>query len=161
MKFIVHESPALRGDSNYIARIDLTPFGFAGLFEQVWLHRKVGGTCEMCCIPFRAYGVALKDKVRTSPDGSLVVEVVERSGRRVLRALLISDQDSAQMHEVAERISFLVNSIGLLYEWSGDRHIAVDVPPGAEIGELLDVFMEEECNGRLRWEWADVAPFTQ
>ncbi|MEV0788115.1 hypothetical protein [Kribbella sp. NPDC050459] len=64
MRFIVHDDPVLRADSNYIAQIALAPFGFDDEVEQVWLRRTADASATLCCIPFRAYGVALGDSVR-------------------------------------------------------------------------------------------------
>ncbi|WP_410791680.1 DUF4265 domain-containing protein [Kribbella sp. C-35] len=105
MKFIVHHEPALRADSNYIARIALAPFGFDGEAEQVWLRRTAHGVGTMCCIPFRAYGVALGDTVHISPDGATVTQVVARSGRRVLRALVVEPDPAGAAAELEEHIA--------------------------------------------------------
>jgi hypothetical protein len=157
MKFIVHENPVLRAESNYIARIDLAPFGFPDLLEQVWLRQESDRSYYLCCIPFRAYGLALRDKVRLTRDGAQVSELVERSGHRALRVLLMPDQ--SRMHRSADRIEAQARALGLLYEWSGDRHIAIDVPAGAEVGRLIDVVVEEEREAGALWEWADAEPF--
>lgn len=159
MKFITHDAPALRGESNYISRLDLGPFGFPDLFEQVWLRQWDDGLFEICCIPFRAYGLALKDLVRTTPDGVLVSEIVRPSGRRVLRVLLAPGRGRTDATEGGQKIEDVVGAAGLLHEWSGDRHIAVDVPSDANVGELLAVIREEEKSAGARWEWADVEPF--
>ena len=155
MRFIVHDDPVLRADSNYIAQIALAPFGFDDEVEQVWLHRTADGSATLCCIPFRAYGVALGDSVRISDD-SIVTEVLARSGRRVLRALVVDEPDPTRaVTELQQRIT----DTGLRSEWSGDRHVAIDVPPGLEPSALLDHLDVGEADGTLHWEWADVAPF--
>ncbi|MHA4950708.1 DUF4265 domain-containing protein [Micromonospora sp. SD19] len=156
MKFVTHEAPVLRGESNYISRVDLERFGFPGLFEQVWLRQREDGLFELCCIPFRIYGLALRDVVRATPDGSLVVEIAQPSGARVLRVLLAPDQ--GHLETGRQRIETATRDAGLLFEWSGDRHIAVDVPVGADVDRLLRVVFEEE-NAGANWEWADVEPF--
>ena len=58
MRVVVHDDPVGRSETNWIARIALEPFGFEGLWEQVWLRRTRDDLAEMCCIPLRAYGVA-------------------------------------------------------------------------------------------------------
>jgi len=160
VKFIVHDEPALRADSNYISRVDLAPFGFPDLVEQVWLRQEDTGVFVICCIPFRVYGLALRDRVRTTSDGSLVSEVVERSGRRVLRVLFVAGWGS-ELPAGAERIESLVRELGLLYEWSGDRHIAIDVPAGADVEGLIGAIRQEERSAGAEWEWADVEPFSR
>jgi hypothetical protein len=154
VKFIVHEEPALRADSNYIARIDLRPFGFDDEVEQVWLRRTADGVAVLCCIPFRAYGVALGDTVRISPD-DYVTEVTARSGRRVLRALIVEPDPADAAAELEARIA----RTALRFESSGGRHVAIDVPEGVEPSDLLDFMDEREAEGNLLWEWADVEPF--
>jgi uncharacterized protein DUF4265 len=158
MNFIVHDAPALRGASNYVARIDLAPFGFDGQIEQVWLQR-TGDDCEamLCCIPFRAYGLALRDRVRISAD-STVIELVRRSGNRAMRALL-ADLGAEQIRTVKAEIDARITRAGLLFEWSGGRHVAIDVPPGANADSIMDYFDIQEDADRLHWEWSDVARF--
>lgn len=155
--FIGHEEPALRTDSNYIARIDLAPFELAGQIEQVWLRRAGEDQAVLCCVPFRAYGLALRDTVRLSAE-NMVIGLVRRSGNRVLRALLLEAAPDV-LGELGARIDALNSLAGLLYEWSGDRHVAIDVPPGGDAEALMDLFDVEEEAGRLVWEWADVVSF--
>lgn len=159
MKFIVHDQPVLRGENNYIARIWLHPFGLDGEIEQVWLRRLPGGDFTMCCIPFRAYGLALRDTVRISSDGSTVVEVVERSGNRVLRALFEAEPAPDQIRAAAAGMKEQIRRLGLLFEWSGDRHVAIDVPVDVDSMPLLEYLTAKESAGRLYWEWNDVVPF--
>ncbi|MFI5714181.1 DUF4265 domain-containing protein [Kribbella sp. NPDC051620] len=159
MKFIAHDKPVLRGESNYIARISLSPFGLSEVFEQVWLGEVRDGEGELCCIPFRAYGISLRDRVRLSADGANVVEVVERSGRRVLRVFLdVQLGPEASRGQEAE-ITLRVKAAGLLSEWCGARHVAVDVAGGEEPVSLLAYLEEGERRGRLRWEWGDALSF--
>lgn len=156
MKFIVHESPVRRGDSNYIARADLAPFGLEGEMEQLWLQRLEGDLLELCCIPFRTYGLALGDVVSLSPDGTTVARLVRRSGRRVLRVLLMPTSNASGM---ASQIDIEVSRCSLMSEWSGDRHIAIDVPTDADVTALIGIIEREEAASRAYWEWADVTPF--
>lgn len=155
MKVIVHDEPALRADSNYIAWIALAPFGFDDQVEQVWLRRTADNTAALCCIPFRAYGVALGDTVRLTPHDSMVAEVLAGSGRRVLRALVVEPALATTAPELRRHIT----EAGLRSEWSGDRHVAIDVPPRVEPSALLDCMEACEADGNLHWEWADVEPF--
>lgn len=155
--FIVHDEPALRSESNYIARVDLTPFELEGQIEQVWLRRVDGDQAVLCCVPFRVYGLALRDTVRLSAE-NVVVGLVRRSGNRALRALLLEAAPDV-LGDLGAQIDALSSLAGLLYEWSGDRHVAIDVPPGGDAEALMDLFDVEEEAGRLVWEWADVASF--
>ncbi|MER7249755.1 DUF4265 domain-containing protein [Kribbella sp. NPDC000426] len=158
IKFIVHDEPALRGESNYIARVDLAPFGFEDQVEQVWLRRMADdGEAVVCCIPFRACGLALRDMVRLSAE-STVIELVRPSGSRALRAL-IAELDVEGIRRVNAEVQARISQSGLLFEWSGDRHVAIDVPPGADAEAIMDYFDAEEAADRLSWEWSDVVRF--
>ena len=157
MNFIVHKDPALRGESNYIGRIDLAPFELEGQVEQVWLRRGADREATLCCIPFRAYGLALRDTVRVS-DESTVIELVRRSGNRTLRALL-AEAEGTQLRMITTEIEARISRASLLFEWSGERHVAIDVPPGADAEAIMDYFDVQEELGRLYWEWSDVERF--
>lgn len=157
MKFIVHESPVRRGDSDYIARADLSPFGLEGEVEQLWLKRLEDGSLELCCIPFRAYGISLGDIVSLSEDGTTVARLVRKSGRRVLRVFLLETPDFSSM---ARQFDAEISRLGLLSEWSGDRHAAIDVPIGADVASLIGLFERGEAESRAFWEWADAVSFS-
>lgn len=156
---IVHEDPVERKDSNYLARIDLAPFGLGGQFEQVWLHDLADGTYALACIPFMAYGLALGDVVRLAPDGS-VAAVVRRGGHRALRVLLLEDADAARRSATVEAARFCLAGAGLPSEWHGPRFVAIDVPPGAQAGVVFDTMGRIVQDGLGHWEWADALPFT-
>ncbi|MFF1560825.1 hypothetical protein [Streptomyces sp. NPDC058279] len=49
---------------------------------------------------------------------------------------------------------------GLLSEWNGDRHVAVDIPPEAKPSTLFDIMQREVSEGRAFWKWADAMPFS-
>jgi len=156
MKFIVHENPALRSKSNYIARVELSPFEFGGEVEQLWLERLDDGSFELCCIPFRAYGLALGDLVSVSEDGTTVTGVICGSGRRVLRVLLVPGE---AIQTAVNEIKREVEKANLISEWSGDRHVAVDVPPMADISSLIGAVERGEAESVMFWEWGDATSF--
>jgi hypothetical protein len=60
---------------------------------------------------------------------------------------------------VKAEIDARISRAGLLVEWSGDRHVAIDVPPGADAESILDYFDREETAARLYWEWSDAERF--
>lgn len=106
-RFIVHDSLVRRGDSNYIARVDLAPFGLPGEAEQLWRQRREDGLLELCCIPFRAYGLSLACGF---PLGRrhVAVGVVRKSGRRVLRVFLMpAVNTSTVLNEIIGEVSRL------------------------------------------------------
>ena len=90
--------------------------------------------------------------------GSIVVELLRHSGNRALRAL-IADVGAEQILTIKTEVDALVSRADLLFEWSGDRHVAIDVPPGGDAESILDYFAIEEDAGRLNWEWSDIVPF--
>lgn len=156
LNFIVHDDPVGRKRENYIARVDLEPFGLEGEVEQIWLARAPGELFEVCCIPFRSYGIAFRDHVQLDDDGQYVVAVVRRQGHRVLRALFKYAVDDQR---VPQSIVREIRECGLLYEWSGGRHVAIDVAPGVDPSRMVEIFDDAESSGVLFWEWGDADPF--
>ncbi|MEV5752122.1 DUF4265 domain-containing protein [Actinoallomurus sp. NPDC052308] len=154
--YIVHDRPAVMESRQHIAMVDLEPFGFLNQFEQIWLGYRSDGLFELHCIPFRIYGASLFDIVRID-DSDFLVEVVRRSSHRALRALIAPNL--ADLQSVRERIVSDASDSGLLLEWSGDRHIAIDVPEGRTPEHLLNYFAMERASNRIFWEWSDVKPF--
>ncbi|QSB13577.1 DUF4265 domain-containing protein [Natronosporangium hydrolyticum] len=128
-KYIVHESPVGRASSNYLVMVDLEAYGFAGTLEQIWLRPLDSKAYEVSCIPFRVYGLALNDVVELDADGKKVVGVVRRSGHRVFRVLLTPLLSVSKLDEVRNSVTGAIIDDALKAEWSGDRHVAVDVPP--------------------------------
>ncbi|MFE9558313.1 DUF4265 domain-containing protein [Streptomyces sp. NPDC006692] len=157
--FIVHGEPVGRAQSNYIAQADLAPFGLDGQVEQLWLKPLNNGTFSIACIPFQTYGLALGDHVRLSANDQ-VSEVERPSSHRVLRMLLMPAPDPKQVTETTDRIRTEIATAGLLSEWNGDRHVAVDIPPGAKPSRLFDIMQREVSEDRAFWEWADAMPFS-
>ncbi len=156
--YITHEQPVLRNQANYIAQIDLAPYGFPDTFEQVWLRGDEADGHLLCCLPFRAYGVALHDRLRLDSSGGLIVAVVRKSGHRILRALLARDWRSHPANAVIMSFLSAVES-DFGHEWSGDRHIAVDIPVGTDAAFLVHGLEQAEQQGAVWWEWSDAIPF--
>lgn len=158
-EFIVHDDPVGRAQSNYIARAGLAPFGQDGQMEQLWLKPLNDGTFSLACIPFCVYGLALGDRVLLSADDE-VSEVVGFSRHRVLRMLLMPSPDPTRLIEATTRIKHEIDAAGLLSEWSGDRHVAIDVPPRTTPSPLFEVMEREVAEADAFWEWADAMPFS-
>lgn len=156
MQFVVHDHPVGRSSQNVLTHVDLERFGFTGQKEQLWLRPSEEGDFVVACLPFRVYGLALWDRVQLSAEGSTIVRLLERSGRRVLRVLFLPrpDQD-----EFKARVTHEVELAGLVCEWSGNRHVAVDVPLGARPDRLFGFLQEEVAAQRAHWEWADAEAF--
>ncbi|MFE6867759.1 DUF4265 domain-containing protein [Kitasatospora sp. NPDC057692] len=117
------------------------------------------GTFSIACIPFRTYGLALGDRVVLSDDDE-VAEVVALSWHRVLRLLFVPGLAPTQLAQAVDRIKNGISTAGLLNEWSGDRRVAVDIPPNTDASRLFEIMEHEVTEGRAFWEWADAMPFS-
>jgi hypothetical protein len=156
--YLVHEAPAWRPDQGYIAMVDLGPFGFPNLNDQVWLKQLDQARYEVRCIPFRVYGIALGDVVELD-NGRFIAQVVQASGRRVLRIFFTEPRPAANGDDARRDLIMEVGSAGLLSEWDGDRHVAIDVPPDANMQGVYDWVTREIELRSAFWEWADSKPF--
>jgi hypothetical protein len=156
--YIVHDDPAIMSDRQRIAMVDLAPFGFPDEWEQVWLGHRDDGLFVMQCIPFRVYGLSLFDVVRLDDD-DMVTEVVSRGGHRTLRALLVPMPEQSEVAALAARINSLAQNEGFVLEWSGDRHVAVNIPADRDPAPLVALMTEQRAAQRLFWEWSDAKPF--
>lgn len=156
--YIVHPDPAERRETNYVAQVDLAPFGLDGQFEQLWLHDLGEGAYALACVPFMLYGLALGDVVRLTSDG-VVAGLVQARGHRVLRLLMADDSDTERLTRTADEIRACVAESGLPCEWNGPRFIAVDVPPDTHPEAVFAVMGRIVNEGRGHWEWGDARPF--
>ncbi|MFG3046720.1 DUF4265 domain-containing protein [Streptomyces sp. NPDC048241] len=155
--YVSHEDPAWRGESNFMAMVDLTPFDLPGMREQLWLREvDEGGAYEVSCIPFYAYGVALGDVVGTS-DAHDVVRVIRKSGRRAIRVLFTEPRPSVDSRSA---LRAAVESANLLSEWNGDRMVAIDFPDGSSSQPIVDCIQGEVEGGTAFWEWSDSMEFS-
>ncbi|MFF4535538.1 DUF4265 domain-containing protein [Streptomyces aureus] len=150
-----HDDPVHRTASGHLARVDLAPFDLEKSIEQLWLSKAEGGY-EVCCIPFWAYGLALGDVVAVSDNG-YISGIVRKSGRRVLRVLFLEPRPSMDSRVPLRSV---LESAGLLSEWNGDRHVAIDVPDESAMRQVYDVLNPEIQNGTAFWEWADARDFS-
>ncbi|CAM3943887.1 DUF2199 domain-containing protein [Kibdelosporangium persicum] len=159
MELVRHNDPAWRAKSDHIAHVSLEQFGFPGLAEQLWLKKLENATYQVCCIPFRAYGMALGDIVDTTPDGATIIALKKLSGHRALRAFIPMTISGGVVEKSSSRINEAISTLGVLREWSGSRHVAVDIPPDVDPVDLVNVVQDEENAGRVVWEWADSQRF--
>lgn len=160
-EFIVHDSPIGRSSLNHIAMVDLERFGFPGQLEQVWLEPIDGLRCRMACLPFRVYGLAYLDEVKISDDGRIVEALLNQSGHRVWRIFLGGDLSSGEYVEVRSKLLAGIVASGLKSEWSGDRHVAIDVPPGGNVRTLFPIISPYLTKNLVHWEWADSLGFVE
>ncbi|MEU4158699.1 DUF4265 domain-containing protein [Actinoplanes sp. NPDC026670] len=158
MRYIVHEAPLRRAPSNITAMIDLEPFGLPGEMEQVWITPPSGTTAAMACVPFRAYGLALNDVVGLDTHRRRVRRLLRSSGHQAFRLHFskCSEEDAAMLRAGVEET---IERMGLGCEWSGDRHVVIDVPPGVELDPLEPVIRDFVDTGRASWEWSHVEAF--
>lgn len=156
--YIVHDDPAILTDRQRIAMVDLAPFGFPEQLEQVWLGHRDDGLFVMQCIPFRVYGLSLFDVVRID-EQDMLVEVVSSGGHRTLRALLVPGLSDTELTTLADRVNTLAQHEGFVLEWSGNRHVAVNVPGDRDPGSLVGFLGKQHAAGKLYWEWSDVKEF--
>lgn len=159
VQYIVHESPAWRAAADYLAMADLAPFGFPDMKEQIWLRSLPDGTYEVCCIPFRVYGVSLGDTVELDDGGKTIVRVRSKGGHRAFRVFFLSKVAESKLEDIRNRIDGVARAESLAVEWSGDRHVAVDVTTDSEIGVIWREIQAEVDNGSALWEWGDVEDF--
>ncbi|MFK4109421.1 DUF4265 domain-containing protein [Streptomyces sp. NPDC002176] len=156
--YVSHEGPVWRGESNFMAMVDLAPFDLPGMREQLWLReRDEGGAYEVCCIPFYAYGLALGDVVGTGESHD-VDRVIRKSGRRAVRVLFTEPRPPVDDRSV---LRAAVESADLLSEWNGDRMVAIDLPDGSLSRPILDSIQGEVEGGTAFWEWSDSMEFSQ
>jgi hypothetical protein len=156
--YIVHDDPAILSDRQRIAMVDLAPFGFPDQLEQIWLGHRDDGLFVMQCIPFRIYGLSLFDVVRIDED-DMLTEVVSSGGHRTLRALTVPGLTDVEVAALADRVNSLAQREGFVREWSGDRHVAVNIPGDRDPSPLVALMSEQRAAGKLFWEWSDMKPF--
>lgn len=156
--YVTHEDPIGRSSSNYVVQVDLGPYGMAGQSEQLWFTPVEGTNYRVACLPFCVYGLAYGDLVEVDSQRSIVVRLIQRSGRRVLRVLITAEGElSGRTHE---EIQGVTDQLGLASEWRKGRHGAIDVGVSDEAAEpLYSVIRPHLQAGRLYWEWAHAEPF--
>jgi hypothetical protein len=161
IEYIIHDSPIGRSRLNHIAMVDLGRFGFPGQLEQVWLEPINGLICRVACLPFRVYGLAYQDEVKISGDGSIIEELLNRGGHRIWRVFLDDKLSSDEFTGVRSKLIAGIAASGMKSEWSGDRHVAIDVPPGGNVRMLFPIISPYLPNGLVHWEWADSLAFVE
>ncbi|MEU6550194.1 DUF4265 domain-containing protein [Streptomyces sp. NPDC046915] len=154
--YVSHEAPAWRCEKSYMAMVDLTPFGLGGMLEQLWLREAgEGEVYEVCCIPYYAYGLALGDVVGKG-ESDTVDHLIKKSGRRVLRVLFAEPRPLVDSRAPLREA---VDAAGVLSEWNGDRHVAIDVPDISVMQPIFDSVEPEIKSGTAFWEWSDSKGF--
>jgi hypothetical protein len=128
--------------------------------EQLWARRVGDDLFRVESVPFFAYGLNYGDVVRADSAGSVVREVVRRSGhttlRVVFRGMAARERCVALLSELAPlKVSF---------EAWGDGFFALDVAPDGDVDAVLDrldslenkdVLGFETCEARSRGSFDD------
>lgn len=100
-------------------------------------------------MPFFTYGICYLDVV-TIDNNQLVASVVQKSGHRILRVALVVDHpDRDQLHEL---LHDRVVEADLPHEWLQGTYLSVDLPPGTDPTDLLEVLEAPAQTGALHWE---------
>ncbi|MFK0116154.1 DUF4265 domain-containing protein [Streptomyces sp. NPDC090994] len=157
VSFIVHDEPADRPDRGYIAVVDLAPFGFPRQMEQIWLRPLGDGQYEICCLPFRVYGLAMGDVVSLNEEDGSINGVIRYSGNRVFRIYFPSSTPLGDFDSVKRDVISAIHDADLRAEWSGDRHVAIHIPLGGSVERVWAVV--RQLGGIAVWEWSDVEEF--
>ncbi|MGH3387727.1 MAG: DUF4265 domain-containing protein [Actinomadura sp.] len=86
----------------------------------------------------------------TINEQHLVSAVVEKSGHRTLRVALVQQHpERDQLHEL---LHGQVVASSLAHEWLQGTYLAVDVPPGTEPNQMVEILTGPQEEGALFWE---------
>jgi hypothetical protein len=122
-----------------------------GDVETVWATPVGGSHFRLENSPFFAYGVSWLDVVEAEPDESgflAMTGVVEKTGHRTVRVIL---EEELQVTIEDVPIWPRLQELGCTYEGFNRRYIAVDLPPGTDLQQVVDMLVESG----LTWEHAD------
>jgi len=136
-----HEDPVWMAQANFIIVADLSDHGMQGRLEQLWARQLGEAEFMICCIPFFTYGIALGDRVLTSPREErryIIEDVRERSGRCVSRLWLKNVGEAGQVE-----IKDFINEHHLLSEKYSKNLLALDVPEDPEVTERVRSFLQQ------------------
>lgn len=103
-------------------------------WEQLWSRWLGNDKFEICCIPFFAYGFALRDEVIVNQDHE-IIRLHKPSGNLAVRIWFFektSDHDK-------EKMIAILSSNGNLMEWSSKNLLAVNSPSQADAQKILKI----------------------
>jgi hypothetical protein len=126
--------------------------------EWIWAEPLGAGRFRVESPPFFAYGMSHGDVVRAEgpPDIPRVVDVERKSGHRTMRVAL--DPDCSPDRSEVRGFLAGVEELGCVVEMLPPKLVAVDVPPEADVGEVVRRLEDARGRGILIWEWADPRP---
>jgi hypothetical protein len=146
-----HDAPARRSESNFLIFADLAEWGLAGRWEQIWAKQVTSDEFVLCCIPFFTYGLALGDRVLTSPAKGrkfVISRAHVRCGHHVARIWLKDAMETA-----VTMLDDFLESSRMLYERRPPHLVAIDVSP--EQKPAVEGLMRELSHLRCQVEWGD------
>ena len=126
--------------------------------EWIWAEPLGAGRFRVESPPFFAYGLSHGDVVRAEGPADLprVVDVERKSGHRTMRVAL--DPDLVPERSEVRRFLAVIEGLGCVVEMLPPKLVAIDVPPEAEVGEVVRRLEEARTSETLIWEWADPRP---
>ena len=129
----VHAAPVWAERANSLIRADLAGDD-TKRWEQIPARRQGLDQFEVCCIPFRAYELALGDVVTVDP-ATLVIRSVARDGGRSTHRVWF---DTADAHD-RDRVERTARASGAAVEWWAGTLLAIDTvgPLAPELRAIL------------------------
>ena len=149
---ITHDNPVWRGRTNFIVRLDLSPHGAPGRWEQLWTRTDDEQSFVVCCIPYFTYGISLGDTLSVE-RATGAHRVKAKSGHRTIRVALTDDDVAHQKHDRLH--AQLSGELGCLVEFRGAHYAAVNIADDQQQQDVMAVLTPMFDRGRLLWEWAD------
>ena len=120
--------------------------------ETLWARPLGDGTYKILNTPFYFYGASFEDVVRAVPaaDGMLEFqEVVEHSGSSTYRIMVSEGFE----HEPFDSFWQPLGALGCSLERARGRFYAVDVPPGADLEQVISLLVAGE--EKQVWDWEE------
>ncbi len=129
------------------------PEGDEFAVESMWAISLPDGTYMVDNSPFSAFGVSAGDIVYAREvDGDLCFTgIAQRGGHSTYRVKLPRDKSHEYFLEYWPKLS----KLGCIFEWPDDprKLYAIDVPPGAPVGDIYNVLSDLEK--RVVWEFEE------
>jgi hypothetical protein len=154
-KIITHSDPVWREQTNFIIRLDLSPHGAPGQYEQIWTRTDDQQLFQICCIPFFTYGISLGDTLQIDP-GTGAHTIRRKSGHRTIRLAFLSDTAAHEQHDQLH--DTITGKLGCLAEFHGPHYAAIDLAEDHQAPALINALTPLKNTGELTWEWADPQP---
>jgi Domain of unknown function (DUF4265) len=131
--------------------------GGNGEVETLWAHDLGSGRYRLDNLPWYAYGISVGDVVEAvASDGGQFTfsRIVEKSGNRTLRIILLRIPDGDQLTFESESALPILTELGCGFEKANRRFIAVNVPASVDLAAVTEALETTD----VRWEYADPTP---